>query len=417
MANQEEAVEELVERLVIDLNTRPLCAPLQQSILDIPKLRLNIASPNLAEVYDGLIRSMARRARDIAPALYCNKAITPFPNPHNRPAKTSASPSTSQKKDKGKKGKQAVEEHDYDDVTKWGHSYFIIELYFKDEATGKDYDGMLLQLMICDNNGYFVGFRRCVYEKWSGWYYCSDDFTLPFFLQRDATKLRMEGDHTVRPLIGGAVTFEKIFKNLGFFPDKRDLKEMEKSFLAAVLVFCEARRIIWVFMEVKRRISRNEKERDLDCTIPGKEIDKDYAWKDTKDWGVDSNLVLTAAATGVYTYTPPSAVSVKATAMEVGVKRKRFENLIAQGMERGHVGLIMREDSVVAPKGGELLRRLKNGKHRLGAWDSHSVNQASVKHERANWTSDHKLQDLPLLVAAAEARAGEARRSRGTRIR
>ncbi|KAM0875186.1 hypothetical protein ACQ4PT_036964 [Festuca glaucescens] len=358
-------MEELVERLVIDLK-RPLCAPLQQKLSDIPIVYLNIASPNLAEEYTGLIRSMARRARDIAPALYCNKAITPFPNPHNRPAKTSASSSTSQKKDKGKKGKQAVEEDDYADVTKWGHSYFIIELSFVDEVTGKDYDKMVVQLMICDNNSYLVGFRRCVYEKWSSWYYCSDDFTLPFFLQRDATKLPMEGDHTVRPPIGGAVTFEAIFADLGFLPDRRNIKEMETSFLAAVLVFCEARRIIWVFMEVKKRILRNEAARPLECTIPGKEIAEDYAWKDIKDWGVDSKTVLAAAESGVYTYTPLNAVSGKAKAMEVGVKRQRFESLIAQGMERGHVGLIMREDSVVAPEGGELLRRLKNSKHQLG---------------------------------------------------
>lgn len=157
---------------------------------------------DLLDAYVEAFKSMTRRARDIAPALYCNKPITPLPNPHNRPRQTSssaASSSTSRKKDKGKKTKPSEEEvDDYEDVKKWGHSHFRIEMYYEHEATGHNYDGMMVQLLICDYNGYLVGFRRFAYDGWSQWYYCSDDFSLPFFLKDGAEKLPIEGDHDER---------------------------------------------------------------------------------------------------------------------------------------------------------------------------------------------------------------------------
>lgn len=363
----DEPEPQLVTPLVFEA-TRPLCAPLQQGLDDVPVLPFNVAAVDLLDAYEEAFKSMTRRARDIAPALYCNKPITPLPNPHNRPRQTSsaASSSTSRKKDKAKKTKQSEEElDDYEDVKKWGHSHFIIEMYYEHEATGYNYDGMMVQLLICDYNGYLVGIRRVAYDQWSKWYYCSDDFSLPFFLKDGAEKLPIEGDHKKRALLGGRRTFVHIFEKLGYYPDTGDTVEMEKAFLAAVLVFCEARRFVWIFMEVKERIRRKEKPRDLDCTIPGREIHKDYAWMDVKDWGIDSKLVLTSAQKGVYT--PPRADDGKAKTLVVIDKRSTFERLIAHGRESGHLGLIMRDDYVLAPEGSRVLMLLRKKKDQLGA--------------------------------------------------
>lgn len=118
-------------------------------------------------------------------------------------------------------------------------------------------------------------------------------------------------------------------------------------------------------MEVKERIKRNEEEpRDLDCTIPGREIHRDYAWMDVKDWGLDSGLVLTSAHKGVYV--PPRADDGKAGTLVVIDKRSTFERLIAHGRESGHVGLIMCDDDIMAPEGSRVLRLLRK-KDQLGA--------------------------------------------------
>lgn len=168
-----------------------------------------------------------------------------------------------------------------------------------------------------------------------------------------------------RALLGGSSTFLHIFEKLGYYPDNGDNVEMEKAFLAAVLVFCEARRFVWIFLEVKERIRRNEeKPRDLDCTIPGREIHKDYAWMDVKDWGIDSKLVLTSAQKGVYT--PPRADDGKAQTLVVIDKRSTLRDL-SHTEGNGHLGLIMRDDDVLAPEGSRVLMLLRKKKDQLGA--------------------------------------------------
>uniref|UniRef100_A0ACD5XGC8 Uncharacterized protein n=1 Tax=Avena sativa TaxID=4498 RepID=A0ACD5XGC8_AVESA len=335
--------EEVTAQLVFEPH-RPFCAPLQQRPGDIPILHFNLGAPQFLDEYIRIITSTLTRARNIAPALLLNKPITPMGNPCNNP-------------------KPYSKEH-------WknlGNSHYIIETRYTQVVNGKVvkyYDGLKVRILFCDYNGYQIAFSRYLNKKWSVWYYCSEHFPIPFFLRQGAIKLEgVGGDYTHRPRIGGWQTFHSIFMEFGHYPEKQSIDDLNEQFLASAVVLCEARRIVWIFQEVKERIRLDEAPRHLDCKLPGKERTVDVVWTEIGDWGSDCGVALEAARVGEY----------KATTEERGYAGRRrpvvkkFSDLIAADEDSGHLCLLMRDESIAVPKGGWLETKLINDGLDLGA--------------------------------------------------
>lgn len=303
--------------------------------------------------YDRVIKSINNRARKIAPGLYMKKPITPIPNPQNCP-----------------------KPYNYDDRTKWGHSYYTVEMRFHRKAQ-HPYRGLRIQIVFRDYDGYMLGFRRRRNGRWTSWYYCSKkEFPIPFFIQEGAIKLPFREDYVMKPLIGGAETFMNIFEQFAQYPEVRNTQEITAAFLSAVVVLSEARRIIWVFREVKNRIRRNEVPSDLDCKVPGKELPTGLAWTSIGDWSMDCKQVLNSAFKGEYT--PRTGEKFAETVVPV----KTFGQLISEDEESGHLSLLMRVEDIAAPKGGWVLTGLQK-----------KMNNPGVKVVHPGFPDDPELSD------------------------
>lgn len=303
--------------------------------------------------YDRVIKSINNRARKIAPGLYMKKPITPIPNPQNCP-----------------------KPYNYDDRTKWGHSYYTVEMRFHRKAQ-HPYRGLRIQIIFRDYDGYMLGFRRRRNGRWTSWYYCSKkEFPIPFFIQEGAIKLPFREDYVMKPLIGGAETFMNIFEQFAQYPEVRNTQEITAAFLSAVVVLSEARRIIWVFREVKNRIRRNEVPSDLDCKVPGKELPTGLAWTSIGDWSMDCKQVLNSAFKGEYT--PRTGEKFAETVVPV----KTFGQLISEDEESGHLSLSMRVEDIAAPKGGWVLTGLQK-----------KMNNPGVKVVDPGFPDDPELSD------------------------
>ncbi|KAI5001751.1 hypothetical protein ZWY2020_026401 [Hordeum vulgare] len=322
-------VEEVTTELVFKQDS-PICAPLQQKLSDVHVLKFNLGAKKFEAEYDRVIKAINKRARKIAPGLYMNKPITPIPNPQNCP-----------------------KPYNHDDRTKWGHSYYTVEMRFHSENP-HEYRGLRVQIIFRDYDGYMLGFRVRTNGRLTKWYYCSNkEFPIPFFIQEDATKLPFREDYVMKPLIGGAATFMNIFKQFSQYPEVRNTEDITAAFLSAVVVLSEARRIIWVFREVKDRIRRNEAPSDLDCKVPGMELPTGLAWASLGNWSMDCKQVLNSAFKGEYR--PRTGAKFAETVAPV----KTFGQLISQDEESGHLSLLMRVEKIAAPEGGWVLTRLK----------------------------------------------------------
>lgn len=320
---------------------RPLCAPLQQKIGDVPILHFNLAASDFLAEYIRVIDLTLTRAEAIAPATLLGRAITPIANPCNRP-------------------KPYPKNWDFRD----GNSHYIIEMRCTQTKNGKFIkllDGMRVRILFCDYNGYQIGFSRYLDGEWSVWYYCSDDFPLPFFLRKDAIKLPFEGDYTSMPDIGGQETFVNIFRRFGKYPEERS-RDFERVFLASAVVFCEVRRIVWIYLEVRRRILDKQPPYPLDCNLPGRERTQEMAWTEITDWGTDCSDALKAVKDGEYiANTPENGYTTKARPVIMS-----FGELISLDKESGHLGLLMRDDRILAPNGCPLLSKLEKKGLTLG---------------------------------------------------
>ncbi|KAM0866760.1 hypothetical protein ACQ4PT_042429 [Festuca glaucescens] len=268
--------------------------------------------------YKDGIRRRIHRAKDIGPVTYYGKPVTPAPNPENPKVRAPVDP--------------LKPESGYYDKPKTGYSYHVIELI--DSAGGT---GMKVQLLICDYNQYLVAFRRESAGVWSRWYHCSD-FYLPDHFQ--AIKLNIEGDHRIYSTIGGNQCLEDMFYGMATYPEHMDDDRLQKAFLRAVILFCEAIRLRIVYDEMVRRL-----ELIMDAVALTA-----YMWKQIRNWSSLCDLALECGG--------KNRGFVDRKTLDILIRDKKmtsFYLLIAD--ERSELMLLMRNEEAL-PKVKNLTRKV-----------------------------------------------------------
>ncbi|KAM0922637.1 hypothetical protein ACQ4PT_006107 [Festuca glaucescens] len=247
------------------LRPHRMCAPLQQTLEDVPTIELEIAEVldeddnekrKLYQRFEDFTEQRFRRLKRIGPGTYYGKPILPHPNPANNRR-----------------------------LPHLGHSYHSIIL------TCRDRPDLRVHLLIRDFDLYLLGFRRELDEVWSPWYYCKNDLGFPVFLDNvEKEELDFDGGHEKKGNMGGTQTLLSIFNALGKYPDKRDYNKMKKAFLQAVVLFCEAMRFTYILAELVRRIKDGVEDSPMD--IPP--VPAGRFWKRVGSWVVFSHLALGA---------------------------------------------------------------------------------------------------------------------------
>ncbi|KAM0866761.1 hypothetical protein ACQ4PT_042429 [Festuca glaucescens] len=242
--------------------------------------------------YKDGIRRRIHRAKDIGPVTYYGKPVTPAPNPENPKVRAPVDP--------------LKPESGYYDKPKTGYSYHVIELI--DSAGGT---GMKVQLLICDYNQYLVAFRR---ESAGVWSRCST--------------------------IGGNQCLEDMFYGMATYPEHMDDDRLQKAFLRAVILFCEAIRLRIVYDEMVRRL-----ELIMDAVALTA-----YMWKQIRNWSSLCDLALECGG--------KNRGFVDRKTLDILIRDKKmtsFYLLIAD--ERSELMLLMRNEEAL-PKVKNLTRKV-----------------------------------------------------------
>ncbi|XP_044363938.1 uncharacterized protein [Triticum aestivum] len=140
-----------------------------------------------------------------------------------------------------------------------------------------------VQLLVCDYDGYIVGFRRQEKRVWGTWYRLRGEY-MPTWL--NPAEIRVSGNHSTETTVGGIDCIMHMFYALA--RSESDLAEIKATLLRAVVMFCEALRFLCILQMVIDAIVNNQDATPL----------PNHFWGRINNWGQLSRMALQVCKNG-----------------------------------------------------------------------------------------------------------------------